>query len=514
MKTEKHQMYKVFLNRLPMLLLPLSAVLMEVFWGYPWFIWIGKWETLHWQKPPLNIFSILSLVVISFLTTRFLLNRSWSSRAIKITIAGLGLLVVLIVMRIEYGNGIELLSTGWFVYIGKIILNSFSNLNSIVFAFPAAAYFWWRGMLLGRAREYNYIRSNVVYGAGSYVVLGMVWWITMGAITFRDMANAIGPYIAAFFFFGLVGTAFNNLRNVQKRMPQEETQTISYGRWLPLVVGIVTVIVAVGSIVATATTLDIAGNIKRFFSMFSGFIETVLTWLAIPMEYIFMPFEWIARNLIELLVRLLGVKPIQQDGEMGSGEIPEIVPGTTPEDWLTVIKWSLFIIVVIVVTILIARSIEKNRRHRNETNPSLDETHESLWSWRMFFANLILFFKRLFGRFLPKKIVKGIASLGGVITSQTEPSVTTLKIREVFKHLLRDASKSGIGRQCFETPLEYAHRFTEEVPETAASMQELTELYVLVRYSDSEASAIHVTRANSLWHQIRERLKRFRTENN
>jgi hypothetical protein len=425
----------------------------------------------------------------------------------KLTIAGLGLLVVFTTIRIEYGNRIELFSTRWFVFIGNIILNSFSNLNSIVFAFPVAAYFWWRGMLLGRRQEYNYIRSNVVFGAGSYVILGAVWWATIGATTFSDMANAIGPYIAAFFFFGLAGTAFNNLRNVQKRMPQEETQTVSYGRWLPLVVGIVAGIVTIGSIIATATSLDIAGNIKRFFSMFSRFLEIVLTWLAIPMEYIFMPFEWIARNLIELLVRLFGAKPIQSEGNEGSGEIPEIVPGTTPEEWLTVIKWTLFIIVVIVVTVLIARSIENNRRRRSETNPKFDETHESLWSWRMFFTSLILFFKRLFGRFLPKKMANGIALLGGVVTSQIEPSVTTLKIREVFKHLLRDASKAGLGRRRSETPLEYAQRFIKEIPDADVPMHELTELYVQVRYSDYDAGDSHIVHVNGLWRQIRELLK-------
>ncbi len=506
-------MHKTIPDRIALLLLPLSAVLMEVFWSYPWLIWAGKWETLHWQKPPLSIFTILSLVGISFLATRFLINRSWSSRAIKLTIAGLGLLAVFIAIRIEYGNGMELFSTRWFVYIGRIILNSFSNLNSIVLAFPAAAYFWWRGMLLGRIQEYNYIRSNVVFGAGSFVILGMVWWATMGTATFSNMANAIGPYVAAYFFFGLTGTAFNNLNNVQKRMPPGETQPISYGRWLPVILGMVAVIVTVGGIIATATSLDVAGYIKRFFSMFSRFLEIVLTWLAIPMEYIFMPFEWIARNLIELLMRWFGGKPIQPQGEEGAGEeLTEIVPGITPEEWLTVIKWALFIIVVIVVTVLIARSIEKNRRRRIEKTPDFEETHESLWSWRMFFASLILFFKRLFGRFLPKKMAKGPALSGGMATNQTEPLVTTLKIREVFKHLLRDASKVGIGRLRSETPLEYAQRFINEIPDADAPMHELTELYVRVRYSDYDAGDTHIVRVNGLWRQIRELLKIRKTE--
>jgi len=486
---------------------------MEVFWGYPWLIWTGKWATLGWQKPPLSVFTVLLLVGISFLATRLLINRSWSSLAIKLMITGLGLIVVLIAIRIEYGNGVELLSNRWFVYIGQIILNSFSNLNSIVLAFPAAAYFWWRGMLLGRRQDYNYIHSNVVFGAGSFVVLSLVWWATMGTGTFSDMAKSIGPYVAGFFFFGLAGTAFNNLHNVQKRMSPGETQPVSYGRWLPVVLGMVATIVTLGGIIATATSLDVAGFLKSLFGAISKYIQTVLYWLSFPLKYILMPFEWLARNFIEWLVRLFGVKPLQPQGEDGAGgQLPEIVPGTTPEEWLTVIKWALFIIVVIVVTVLIARSIEKNRRRRAETEPDFEETHESLWSWRALFITLMLFLKRLFGHFLPKKAVRRIVSSDGAIINLIEPPASTLKIREVFKHLLRDAEKAGLGRRRYETPFEYAQRFTEEIPDTVIPMHELTELYVHVRYSDVDAGSHQIVRANSLWRQIKELLKIRKTD--
>lgn len=503
------------MNRIATLLVPLSAILMEVCWGYPWLIWTGKWETLHWGAPPLSGLALLSLVSISFLLTRFLIDRSWSSLKTQLTIAGIGLVVVFTVIRIEYGYDIELFSGYWFVYIGRIILKSFGQFNSIVLALPAAAYFWWRGVLLGRKPEYNYISSNVVYGAGSFVVLGLIWWATMGTTSFSDMMNAIGIYVAGFFFFGLIGTSLNNLRNVQKRMKPDEVQPMLYGRWAPLVVGMVAVIIAIGGVIATVTSLDIAGYIKRLGSMISHWLEIVLPWLALPFKYIFMPFEWIARELLELLIRLFGVKPVQPEVEEGAGEvIPEIVPGTTPEDWLRIIKWALFIIVVIVVTIIIARSIERNRRRRMEATSDLVESHESLWSWRMLFIGLLQFFMRLFKRFMPKREGKEEILPGFMPVSQTEPSITTLKIREVFKHLLRDAAKMGVGRRRSETPFEYAQRFTTEIPDTNESMHELTELYVQVRYSDSDAGSEQIVQANSLWKQIKEYMKHLKTDKN
>ncbi len=207
-------------DRIASLLLPLSAVFMEVFLAYPWFVWTGRWPTLHWERTPLNILSVICLVGLSFLAARFFTSRQWSFRLIQLSIIGFGLIVVFISIRIEYGNGVDLFALGWFNYIGKIILDSFSNLSSIVLALPAAAFLWWRGMLIGRRQDYNYIRSNLIYGVGSFVVLVLLWWITIEQTTFNNMAATIGPYIVGFLFFGLAGTAFSNLRNVQIRMPQ------------------------------------------------------------------------------------------------------------------------------------------------------------------------------------------------------------------------------------------------------------------------------------------------------
>ena len=508
-------MKKTFPNKIMTFLLPLSAILMEVFWGYPWLIWTGKWETLHWEVPPLSGFAVLCLVGISFLVTRLLIDRSWLPLVKRMIIAGIGLCVVFLIIRIEYGEGYELFSGTWFVDMGKTILNSFSNFNSIVLALPAAAYFWWRGMLLGRKREYNYIRSNVIFGAGSFVVLGMVWWATMGMSTFREMANAIGIYVAAFFFFGLMSAALNNLLNVQKRMKVEETQTISYGRWIPLVAVLMGIVIAIGGLIASITSLNIADYIKRFWSMISSFMQTVIfPFLAIIFKYILMPFEWIAQNIFEWLLRTFGTKPLQPQGEEDAGDLqPEILPGITPEEWLTIIKWALFIIVVIVVTILIARSVEKNRRRQTERGPELEESRESLWSWRLVFIGFVQFFIRIFRHFLPKKVDKKVIS-GTLSSSYTMPSATTLKIREVFKHLLRDASKAGIGRRRNETPYEYTKRFVKEIPDATIPMRELTELYVNVRYSDTDARNDQIIHANSLWNQIKEQLKRLKSGNN
>jgi hypothetical protein len=85
--------------------------------------------------------------------------------------------------------------------------------------------------------------------------------------------------------------------------------------------------------------------------------------------------------------------------------------------------------------------------------------------------------------------------------------VTALRIREVFKRLLKDAARAGIGWNPHETPYEYAERFAQSLPDAGPQMAELTHLYVNVRYSASDAADAQVSLANGLWRHIRELLR-------
>ena len=500
------------IERIAFFLTPLAVVLMEAFWGYPWLLWAGKWETLHLGGTPLSFLSILALVAISFLLTRFLLSRAWSTKATRWTVLGLGLLVMFAVVRFEYGGGIALSSNKWFAYAASLFANMLNGPCAIIVALPASAYFWWRGMILARAREYNYVHSNVMFGAGSYVVLALIWAASLGVGSIRSMAGAIAPHAAAFFFCGLVAMALSNLHSVQKRMRPDEPRTVSLGRWLPIVLSVVTVIVIIGVLIATASSLDIVGAIKHLFGATSGFFGMVFHYIGIGFQYIMVPFEWLASLLfmfIAYIMRLVGNRttPQTQSEPGGPPQLPPTTNSTSSAALLTALKWSFFAVAVVAVTILILRSINKNPRHNREGKPDFEETRESFWSWNRLFNDIILFLERIFARFMPWRKGKVASGSGGPSVTLAEQPMTTLKIREVFRHLLRDAGKAGIVWRHSETPFEYARRFAETIPEVAPHLKELTGIYVNVRYSTVEPGTGEAARANILWRQIKERLR-------
>jgi len=428
-------------------------------------------------------------------------------------VLGLGLLAIFTVIRLEYGDSIPLLSTRWFVHAGQLIAGTIDNPSAFIMALPASAYFWWRGMLLGRAREFNYVHSNVMFGAGSFVILALIWVVTITSDSLRSMAGTIAPYAAAFFFCGLVAMALGNLRNVQKRMRPEEPRTVSFGRWLPIVLSIVGGIVVIGVLIATISSLDIAGAIGQVFHAASGFFSTVVEYVGIAFQYILIPFGWLASGLlmfISFLVRLFGNKtPGQTTGETAGTppEMPPLPQGNSPDALITALKWTFFVIAMVAVAVLIMRSLDKKTRHKREGKPDFEETRESIWSWRRLFNDLFLFFDRMLARLLPWRKSAASLRLGASSVARAEEPIATLKIREVFRHFLRDAAKAGVPWRHSETPFEYARRFAEATPEAGHHLSELTAMYVNVRYSTAEPGEGEVARANSLWRHIREVMK-------
>ncbi len=497
-------------ERIAGILVPVCIVLMEAFWVYPVLVWMGKWPALRWYRPPLGFLSVLALLTVSFTVTRLRIRKQTLSTGDRWLLVGLGLVVVFWVIRFEYGIRLGLLNGEWFSYMASVLPNLLTSLGAVIVALPAAAYLWFRGHILGRAHGYSYVYDNLLFAGGSYVLLVLLWGVTLGAKTFGVMATSIGPHIAGFYFFGLVALGLQNLRSVENRMKADEPQRLVYRRWLPLVLAVVGGLLILGAIIATVSSADLLSVVRAIghgISVGWDKIHNVVNWV---IYYILWPFQYLALGLsyvIMWLINLVRRKTPQQPGEAEAGPLPEVPKGEAPpESILTTLKWLLFIIAVILVTMIVARSLRGRRvRQRTEEKPDYEETHESLWTWRKFWMDI--------WRFLTGWMWWRRRTAVGALAGMASPGVTaaeaqtTLQIREVFRRLLREAARRGMGRENHETPYEYAERFSSQLPGVETLMAELTGMYVQVRYSTARVAQEQVARANSLWRQIREILR-------
>ena len=506
-------------ERLVGMLVGLAVVLMEAFWVFPWLLWAGRWPALDWQRTPLSLISVLALVGVSFLLARFLSGRDWTPRRITTTVAGIGLLVVFIAVREEYSAGMGLLDARWFAYIGREIAASLGHTSVFISALLIAAYVWWRGLLLGRASSTGYVHANLMYGAGSYILLALLWMGTLGDANLRESAVMFGANVAGFFFCGVMAVALNNLRVVQKRMFPEEQQTLSFRRWLPVVLAVAGAVLLVGLLIAAVSSADVVSLAKRLLSPVGVAFDTVEPWVVKIIGYILLPFEYIAMGILWLITFIVNL--FQGRGVTGAGQAaseavdktPETPPvGSSPDALIAVLKWAAFAIGVIAVTLFVGRTVSGNKKRRRPAPgaPDYEEKRESLWSWQGFLVGIGRFFIRLWWRILRRKSPVPESPLLSHAAPRAAEPVTTLHIREVFRRLLREAGRAGIPWHHHETPFEFAGRLAEAVPAVSGQVRDLAALYVQVRYSESDAGAAQAGRANHMWREIRESIRQMK----
>ena len=349
------------LNWVAAVLFPLVAVLMEVFWIYPWLIWVGKWQVLGPNRPPLSLAALILLLGTSFFVTRFLTRQKWPLLWIQLGIAACGLVVIFIVVRVEYAAGTALLGSQWFLYTGRIILDFFRHPHPLLIALPLGAYLWWRGISLGRSPLiFSSIYRSFLVGIAALVVLIIVWRISLGVGSFESLASTVAPYVAAFFFVSLAALALGNLQAIQHRMPPEETVRLSNRRWLPILFGIVGGIVLAAIGIASIFSPEFLAFLTRLFDSILDLFRFVLHYLLIPLGYIAAGIFYVMQFLVNLIRGGRPLEPFRAPELFEPEEIPQVNEAQGFSDIaILAIKWALFAIVAIVVVFLLVRGRRK-----------------------------------------------------------------------------------------------------------------------------------------------------------
>ncbi len=496
-------------NWIPALVAPMAVVLMDVFWFYPWLVWAGKLDLFAEPKTPLSLGGTVFLVGGGFLATRYMLNRRWPTGLIQWSVVAFGLLVVFTVLRSEYHGGYELTDAQWFVHIGRVFLDSFSEIDPLMLALPAAAYLWWRGISRGRTTLYaDDVYRTLVIGIASFVLLIIVWRISLGAGSLARLASDVAPNVVAFFFFSLVALALTNLHSIQQRMTPEEAVRAFNRRWLPILFAVVAAIVLAGMGIAAVFSPEFVGLLKNTMNALFDGVRQIMHYILIPLGYVAEFLIWIGIWLINL-IRSDTVVEIE-GGDVGpvDNELEEIPTGEPlPEIVGVILKWVLFALFAAVVMYFLARAVARFRSSRSRTDA--EEFDESLWSWQGFKADLLAFVSSIWQRIWRRK--KPAAATDGIPAWYLEEEgreTGRLSIREIYQRLLWQGFRFGVKHREHETPFEYRNRLSPEVPEGTDQLSELTTIYVDVRYGEIEPPEGDVDRANSLWKALKEMLRR------
>ncbi|HEY41326.1 MAG TPA: DUF4129 domain-containing protein [Dehalococcoidia bacterium] len=492
-------------NWISTIFIPVAVVLMEVYWLYPWFLWVGKAEFFSEPRAPLSIGGVIFLLGGGFVATRYLLSRDWPLNWIRWGIILCGLLVVFTVIRSEYHAGYGLFDMQWFAHTVRILLD-FSQAHTLMVALPAGAYLWWRGISRGRAPLYTAdIYRTFIIGIISFVILVIAWRISQGAGSLEDLASTVAPHVATFFFFALVSLALINLQSIRQRMMPEDVGLSFNRRLLPILLLVVGSIVLIGIGVASVFSPEFMSFLSGLLGAIGNFIGTIIGYILIPLGFIATAMYHVGLFIINLFIRRQPIQESEEDDLEFLEEAAEATEGTPISEVVILgIKWALFVIIIIVIIYLLARAIRRFRLSR--TRADVTEVNESLWSWGGFVADVRLFLSSIWQRiWRRRKETTPVHAVPHRYLEEVEEG--SMGIREIYRRLLWQASRFGMGRRGYETPYEYRGRLEQLVPDGQAPLTEITDLYVNVRYGEIETHKRQVDRANSLWQTLKSILR-------
>lgn len=486
---------------LAVVLYPLAVILMESFWVYPWLVWIGAWPLFSEQRPALSLAAVVIVLVVSLVVTRILLRQNWRTRILQGAIVGSGLVMVILVLGFEYNAGYTFLSGGWFAHVGQLLGNTFKEPDTIAVALPVIVYLWWRGIILGQTTSYfRDIYRSFLLGLVMLIVLIIIWQISSGAERFNLPEAGIGFNVIAFFFFGLMAIAVSHLYQMRRSMPKEEAALTSVKRWLPIMLGVVGGMAVVSFLVASVFSEAFFTSIGHGIGVFFDFLGKIFSYILIPFNYLFDGIFWLLRWFIDLI---RNDQAFEQEGfgENGILDFGEVATRGLPEMVTVIIKWVVIILIIAAVVYILAKAIDRFRMKR--PRDEFDEIHESLWSWQGLRDDLGLLLKMMGDKFRRKPSPARPKGL-------TDDLSRRLDIRDIYRHVLWEGARSGVPRRRHETANEYTGRLEEAVPESREQLDEITGMYIDVRYGETAIPEERVDDANVIWRTLRGLIRKIR----
>jgi hypothetical protein len=236
------------------------------------------------------------------------------------------------------------------------------------------------------------------------------------------------------------------------------------------------------------------------FGKLYDLLITVVQFLLIPIGVVLGFLVWIGQWL---LARLAGQQLPDFEAPLGEpGDDLKLYPtGSLSESVIVILKWAALAAVLLVAFYFLYKAV--TRRRTLNLQDGVEEIHESLFSWAGLRGDIRLLFTALFRRFRPVRKTKMEAA--PLFRTEAEEE-GNLSVREVYRRFLLWAGYIRTSRRDSETPREYAIRLSAVVPDSSESLDELTEMYVNVRYGEKTPDDRQTTRANSIWSRLRSML--------
>jgi hypothetical protein len=184
-----------------------------------------------------------------------------------------------------------------------------------------------------------------------------------------------------------------------------------------------------------------------------------------------------------------------------SGGVPPTTSIPPPSDGATgispVVIWIIVFVIFLAIVALIAFTLRR-RKARRKAQPVEPVRFQIRMVSLSMLRSLISLFPQLF-----KKLWLWLTSLFKKWKKRPRPSEEALiSIRALYRNLLRWASRQGIARVPSQTPLEHLVLLGQRFPQRQDDLKQVTEAYLLARYSRKPASQEEFNSTKRAWQRV------------
>ncbi len=380
---------------IPRLLIVLT-VLAEALRAYPWLILLSSLGIMNWVDPPFSFLSSLIIISVVAIILHLTLYRDFRLNEVRIAALASGIICLLLVIRLEMHGGYGFWDFGWFTYASQ-------NLVAVIAGLLFGTYLIWRGIAVSRGdQQTDHLYKNFIFGVAGFVLLMIVWASTARINTNEHMFATLVPYILGYFFTSLMSLGISNFLSLRQGMASRPKATELFTRrWLLILLGVVTVIMIVGALLASTFSYNLITWIIQPLDTLAGWLLTAFLYvIGYPIGYLVEAVYWVGSYVLAWLMARLNSQEMMQIemGEIGD-KTEEIVTGSFPATLGTVLQWVLLLAVIGVIIFFLSRAIFRYWRGAQEKG--YEEINESLWSWNIFGADVKSFLKGFTDRLRP-----------------------------------------------------------------------------------------------------------------
>ncbi len=364
------------------------------------------------------------------------------------------------------------------------------------------AYFCWRGIRLsGREYEPSQIFATMRLGIGVILAVIVVRAASeSGGVALPNEVTLL-LLIPIFLFLGLSAHALARINFVRhSHQLDTETSINAQERSVLFVISSLGVVLLVAAWIA-----DTVGNpalLAQTFQLFQ-WVGVVYNWLiaafGVLAVIVTAPLFWLLTWYESLFPpHLPPVSPNSSNngrtGLTNPAHLSALPPFIVP-----FVRVLIPILLLLAAYLLLRWVLRRRRRTRIKLRKRVMEIHESVWSWRLFLAQLRGLLLAFWHRFFPPRAV---AEEEQTLLDDRKAAPTVRNIREMYRAMLKRAAGRGYSRLRIETPYEFQQRLDGRTPLASPHITPITDAYTAIRYGDIVPDEAEVARLRHEWGEL------------